>query len=113
MPARAVWNGVSSDTVSASGESLGLVAVVAMLLGAVAVGYGLLVLSTSGLGGVWIAAIGLSLGLSGVFATDRGGSRLRLSASFADLAAVLLVAFVAVNFAAFEAGEATSGGGSS
>ncbi|SEQ85553.1 hypothetical protein SAMN04489841_2534 [Natrinema salaciae] len=81
-----------------------------MLFGALVFGYGLLLVPSSVLGGVWIAAIGLSLALSGVFATERVGKRFARSAAarrkfslaFAVLAVVLLVAFAAINGASFE-----------
>ena len=76
-----------------------------------------MLVQTSVLGGAHVAAIGLSLSLAGLFATDWAGGRLglsagarrRLSLAFALLAAVLLVAFAVVNVASFEAGEAEGG----
>ncbi|EMA45216.1 hypothetical protein C449_08012 [Halococcus saccharolyticus DSM 5350] len=75
-------------------------------------GYGLLLVPVSVLGGGHIAAIGLSLVLSGLFATEWAGDRWGLSAAdrrtlslaFGVLAGLLLVAFVVVNFASFESG---------
>ena len=76
-------------------------------------GYGLLLVPTSVLGGAHVAAIGLSLSLAGLFATEWAGDRFglsaadrrRLSLAFGLLAAVLLVAFVVINVASFESAE--------
>ena len=103
-----------TTTTSASGGSFGVVPVLAVFVGALILGYGLLLVPASVLGGLWIVAAGLSLSLSGVFATAWAGERFGLSAAdrrnlslaFAVLAAVLLVAFAAVNGATFDAGEA-------
>ena len=81
-----------------------------MLVGAAILGYGLLLVPVSVLGGAWIAATGLSLGLSGLFATAWVGDRFGLSAatrrtlslSFAVFAASLSVSFAAVTLASFE-----------
>ncbi|QSX01233.2 hypothetical protein [Haloterrigena alkaliphila] len=86
---------------------------VTVVIGALVLGYGPLIVPSSVLGGGWIAAIGVSLLLSGLFFSERIGDRLdvtpggrrRLSLAFAALAVVLAVAFVAVNGATFEAGE--------
>ena len=83
-----------------------------MLTGLLVVGYGFLLVPVSVLGGVHIATIGLSLLLSGLFATEWAGGRWGLSASdqrtlslaFGVLAGLLLVAFVVINFASFESG---------
>ena len=85
-------------------------------VGAVLTGYGLLTLSTSLLGGAWLAVSGLCLLISGVFATAWAGERSGLSAerrravsvAFGLLGAALLVLFVVVNGATFESGS--SGG---
>jgi hypothetical protein len=90
----------------------GVLAAVAVLFGASVVVYGLLIAGSSPLGGVWVAAVGVSLTLSGAVVTpslaDRlgvpVGARRRLAVGFAALALALFVAFVAVNFASFEAG---------
>lgn len=92
-------------------------AVLAVLLGAVILGYGLLLVPTSMLGGAWIAAIGLPLLLAGLLSTEWAGDRLGLPArdrrnasrALGVLAAVLLVAFVVVNFASFEPGGVETG----
>ncbi|RDI73024.1 hypothetical protein DWB78_05695 [Halopelagius longus] len=81
-------------------------------------GYGLLLVPGSALGGAWIAAIGLSLLLSALLATERVGGRLGLSAAgrrtaslaFAALAVVLLVAFVVVNYASVGPGVTETSG---
>lgn len=117
MPSAALLSTVTTTTSTTFGGSFGVLAVLAILAGVFVFGYGLLVLPTSVLGGVWIGAIGLSLALSGLFATEWAGDRFdlsaptrrRLSLAFVGLAAVLLVAFVVINFAAFESGDATGG----
>ncbi|WP_254544245.1 hypothetical protein [Halomarina pelagica] len=108
---------MTTSTTSASGGSFGVVTILAVLLGAAIVGYGLLLAPQSLIGGAWIAAVGLSLLLSGMFATEWAGDRFglsavdrrRLSLAFAGLAAFLLVAFVVVNFASFESAEIEGG----
>lgn len=117
MPVAVLLFGVSSNGFSTSGGSFGVVAALAMLVGAMVFGYGILLVPSSVLGGVWIAAIGLSLALSGLFATERAGDRFGLSAAdrralslaFAALAAFLLAAYAIVNFASFESGETETG----
>jgi hypothetical protein len=94
------------------------VAVAATLLGVAVVGYGLLLVQQSTLGGAHVAAIGLSLALSGLFATGWARRRFdlsettrrRLVVGLAVLSAALLVLFVVVNFAFFEGGEFESSG---
>ena len=101
---------MSRDTAVSGEWSLGSVALLAVLTGVIVVGYGLLVLSVSVLGGAWIAAIGLSMLLAGAFAAEWAGDqsglsaaeRRRLSTALAAVAIVLLVAFVVVNGATFE-----------
>ena len=88
-----------------------------ILVGVIFTGYGLLLVPVSALGGLWIAAVGLSLLLSELFATEWAGTRWglspvtqrRLSLSFAALAVVLLAAFVAINGATVEASDFESG----
>lgn len=102
-------------TSTASNRSAGVVAGAAVVLGLLAVAYGLLVLTVSVLGGLWITAIGLALALSGAFAVEWTGDRLglapatrrRLALSFAGLSVLLLVAFLAVNGATFQPGSAS------
>jgi hypothetical protein len=99
--------------VSASDGQWGIVSSVAMIVGGGVVGLGMLLVPTSALGGLWIAGIGLALVLAGAVASDRVGGRAglsagirsRLSLAFALVAAVLLVAFVVINFASIESGE--------
>jgi len=75
-----------------------------MLVGLAVFGYGLLLVPLSALGGLWIAAVGLSLALAGLFNTrwvgDRFGlsprDRRSLTVAFTVLSAVLLVSFVVV-----------------
>lgn len=67
--------GATSNRVSAFGGSPGLAAVLMVLVGAAILGYGLLLVPVSALGGTRIAAIGLSFALAGPFATERVGER--------------------------------------
>jgi len=100
-----------------SGDSFGVIAVLAIFVGLLVFGYGLLLVPVSVLGGGWVAAIGLSVLFAGVFATRWVGDRLGLSASdqhtlsvaFSVLAILLLGTYVVVNFASFEAGEFATG----
>lgn len=102
---------------SSATRRFGIVAIVAIGLGALITGYGVLVLPVAVLGGIHIAAIGLSLLLAGLFTTEWAGNRWglstatrnRLSWGFLTLSAVLLVAFVVVNFASFSGPFAESG----
>jgi|GEM_PF-1834953 len=90
---------------SQSDRSFGYVSFAAVLVGAFVFGYGLLLVPASLLGGAWIAAIGLSVALAGVFNTAWAGRRFglsegdlrTLSLSFLGLAVVLSVAFVVIN----------------
>lgn len=96
---------------------MGYAAIAAVLVGASLFGYGLLVLSVSPLGGVWIATVGLSLGLAGVVNTVWAGRRFDLGAadrraltlSLLGLAVALSVAFVVINgFGGVEFGDAAN-----
>jgi len=102
---------------SQSGRSFGYTAVAAVIVGLFVFGYGLLVVPVSLLGGVWIAAIGLSVALAGVFNTAWAGRRFglsegdlrTLSLSCLGLAVVLSVAFVVINgFGGVEFGESAN-----
>lgn len=94
---------------STTGGSVDIVAVVGMGLGALVVVYGVLILSVSPLGGLHIAAIGLSLLLASLFTTEWAGNRWSLSPTtrnklswgFLTLTAVLTMAFVVINFVGF------------
>ncbi|MFH5801466.1 hypothetical protein [Haladaptatus sp. CMAA 1911] len=107
---------MTKNNTTTSGSSFSVVAVLAVLFGLLVFGYGLLLVPVSVLGGAWVAAIGLSLLLAGVFATRWVGDRLELSAAdqhtlsvaFSVLAVFLLVAYVVVNFASFELGGTVS-----
>jgi hypothetical protein len=110
---------VTTSTNNSSGAPFGLVDILAMVLGVFVFGYGLLLVPASPLGGAWVAAIGLSLALAGLFATEWAGRRFGLSAadrrtlslSFGAISLVLFASFVAVNNAGFEgpvAGESTA-----
>jgi hypothetical protein len=103
----------ATTTDAQSGRSFGYVSVAAVIVGAFVFGYGLLLVSMSLLGGVWIATIGLSLALAGVFDTAWAGRRFglsesdlrTLSLSCLGLAVVLSVAFVVINGFGVEYGE--------
>lgn len=107
----------TTTTTTQSGRSFGYGAIAAVVVGALVFGYGLLLASVSPLGGLHVAAIGLSLVLAGTFSTPWAGRRLgvgdadrrTLTLAFTGLAAVLLVAFVVLNgFGGVEAGEESS-----
>ncbi|WP_138797163.1 hypothetical protein [Halostella sp. PRR32] len=95
------------DTASStqSDRSFGYVSVTAVLIGLFVVGYGLLLVPQSLLGGAWIAAIGVAFALAGIFNTVWAGRRFGLSdgdrrtltVTSVALAAVLTVAFVVIN----------------
>lgn len=96
---------------------MGYAAIAAVLGGAFLFGYGLLVLGVSPLGGVWIATVGLSVGLAGAVNTAWAGRRFDLGAadrrtltlSSLGVAAALSVAFVAINgFGGVEFGDAAN-----
>lgn len=105
-----------TTTTTPSGGPFGVVSVVAIGLGALVFGYGLLVTPLSLLGGTHVAAIGLSMLLAGVFATNRAATRWNLSAAgqrrlsggLALLALVLLATFVLTNYAGFVLTESSS-----
>jgi len=96
-----------------TGRSPGFLPVVVSSLGVVLVGYGALVVAASPLGGAWLAVAGLCLFLSGTVATDwvaervglTSGDQRALSVGFGVTGAVLLVLFVAVNYAVFTSSE--------
>jgi len=113
---------VTATTSSSSGKAFGYVDIAAVLVGLVVAGYGLLLVPQSALGGLWIAAIGVSLLLAGVFNTQLAGDRFGVSArnrrtltlSFATLTVVLLVLFVVIGGFGVEGSfvtEASSSGG--
>jgi hypothetical protein len=113
---------VTTSTNNTSSDAFGVVDVLAMVLGLFVFGYGLLLVPASLLGGAWIAAIGLSLALAGLFATEWAGRRFDLSASeqrhlslaFGLVSLVLFVSFVAINWVEFSGpfAEETSESGS-
>jgi len=84
-----------------------------MTVGAVLAGVGLLVLQTSLLGGIHIAAIGISLVLAGMVSTRWAAARWNMSPAdqrqwslaFVVVAGILTVLFVIINYASF--GEGT------
>lgn len=101
---------MSTETSTPTGDSFGVISIVATIVGLMVFAVGLLLVPESPLGGGWIAAIGLSLALSGLFAAEWVCNRIGLSTrsgrraavAFAVIAVVLLVAFVVVNYAGFE-----------
>jgi hypothetical protein len=107
-----------STTSVTSGRSVGYADIAAMLVGGAVFGYGLLLVTVSLLGGLWIAAIGLSLLLAGLFNSRWAGDRLGVSAAdrrtltvaFTVLSAVLLVSFVVINGFGVQGGFAVEGG---
>lgn len=111
---------VPTNDESTSGGLFGITAILAVVTGLLIAGYGFVVVPQSVLGGLWIVAIGLSMMLSGLFATEWAGGRFglsvvvrrRLSLAFAVLAMFLLVAFVVINYASFQSFESGSGSGS-
>jgi hypothetical protein len=100
---------VTTSTNNTTSTAFGVVDVLAMVLGLFVFGYGLLLVPASPLGGVWVAGIGLSLALAGLFATEWAGRRFDLSASerrslslgFGVVSLVLFVGFVAINWIEF------------
>ncbi|MFC6904789.1 hypothetical protein [Halalkalicoccus tibetensis] len=109
---------MTETTASEVDTSFRVFPLLTMVVGAVIVGLGLLILPGSALGGLHIAAIGLSLFLSGTVATTWAAVRFDLSPAdqrrwtlaFAVVAGVLLVLFIVLNWATFEGGEFESGG---
>lgn len=99
---------------SRSGGSFGYASVAGMFVGLLVIAYGLLLAPESLLGGAHIAAIGLSLFLGALFATEWSGRRLDISATerrtlswaFTGIAFLLVVAFLVINGATFEEGSA-------
>lgn len=100
---------MTTTQTSTSNRPFGVVAVVAIGLGAIIAIYGVLVLPLSLLGGVHIATIGITFLLAGLFTTEWARNRWNLSPTtqnrltwgFLTLSAVLLVAFIVINFVSF------------
>lgn len=107
-----------TTTTTRSGATFGVVPAVAVALGALVFGYGLLLVPVSLLGGVHVAAIGLSVWLAGLFATTWAATRWnlstarqrRLAVGFALLALLLAATFVVVNYAGFVPATQSSSG---
>jgi len=93
--------------------SVGFLPVVVAALGVVLLGYGASAFSAAPLAGVWLAAAGLCLLLSGVVATPLVAGQFGLTTAqqrnaalvLGGVGALLLVAFLAVNVASFGAGS--------
>lgn len=106
---------MSTTTSSRVRHPVGVVAVCTAALGTAVLAYGLLLVPLSALGGLWIAAVGLALVLSGAFASPWVVARLdvptararRLSLAFALVAVLLAVAFALVSGVRVEPGVAT------
>mgnify|MGYP006299755667 CR=1 FL=1 len=106
--------GVTTAASSTSRGSVGVVALLTVLVELLIPGYGVLLLPLSGLGGAWIVAIELSLLFAGLFVSEWVRDRMgrpaaagrRLSLAFATLAVLLLVASV-VDGMTFQPGEAS------
>lgn len=105
-----------TTTVTArSAGSFGYVPIAGMFVGTLVFAYGLLLVSVSPLGGAHIAAVGLSMFLGALFATEWSGQRLGLSTTdrrtlswaFTGIAVVLLIVFVAINGTTFEENSVT------
>jgi uncharacterized membrane protein YiaA len=108
---------MTKNNTTTAGGSFSVVAILAIFVGLLLFGYGLLLVPVSVLGAGWVAAIGLSVLFAGVFATRWAGDRLGLSAAdqhtlsvaFSVLAILLLGSYVVVNFASFEIGGIAAG----
>jgi hypothetical protein len=109
----------NDETAVTSKRFDGAVGAIAGLLGALVTASGLLVVPSSLLGGAWGVAIGLCLLGAVLLGSTRGRDLLGLPPEGGDtaalalvgLAAVLAVAFVAVNYASFAPGESGSASG--
>jgi len=96
-------------------RSPGFLPVAVAALGVVLLGYGALAFAASPLAGVWLAASGLCLLLSGVFATEWAATTFDLTPrqqrgtalAFGVGGGLLLVLFVVVNFASFSDGSSS------
>lgn len=105
---------MTTDNTARSTQPFGVGAAIAVFLGVLGIVLGFLVFPTSILGGLHVLAIGLSLLLAGVFATEWAGDRFGLSAgnrrnlslAFAALAVVLTIAFFVLGYATFTSIEA-------
>jgi len=98
-----------TDTVP-TGSTANLVVLAAVVVGALLVGYGLVLVPQSTLGGVHVAVIGGTLALSGLFETRAVGDRFGLSPrtrrtfslAFAVIALLLVLAFVVLQQGTFD-----------
>jgi hypothetical protein len=107
---------MATTVTSRAGGALGYIPIVGILMGALIFVYGLLLVSVSPLGAVWIATAGLAMFLGALFATELSGRRLGLSTAtrktlswtFTGIAAILLLSFLVINGMGFEANVASS-----
>ncbi|QLH81443.1 hypothetical protein [Halosimplex pelagicum] len=108
---------MGTTSTSRSDRTFGYTAVAAVLVGLLVAGFGLLLVPQSVLGGLWIAAIGLSVLLAGVFSTTWAGQQLgvsdgnrrTLTISFVAVAVLLAVAFAVINgLGSIESAELTA-----
>ena len=109
---------MTTTSSSVANGRFGAVPLAAAVLGVLVSLYGVLLVSASPFGGLWVLAIGASLALAGVVATDWAAARFALTParqrtlalSFAALSLALLAAFVVVNYASFDAGTGSTQG---
>lgn len=107
---------MTTTVTSRAGGSLGYIPIAGMLVGGLMFAYGLLLVSVSPLGAVWIGTAGLSMFLGALFATELSGRRLGISTAtrkplswtFTGIAAILLLSFLVINGMGFEANVASS-----
>lgn len=107
---------MTTTVTSRADGSLGYIPIAGMLVGGLMFAYGLLLVSVSPLGAVWIATAGLSMFLGALFATELSGRRLGISTAtrktlswaFIGIAAILLLSFLVINGMGFEANVASS-----
>lgn len=104
---------MARDSNPESGSTFRVLPALTMTVGAVLAGLGLLFLQTSLLGGILIAAIGVSLFLAGMVSTRWAAARWNMSPTdqrkwslaFVVLAGLLTILFIVINFSTF--GEGT------
>jgi drug/metabolite transporter (DMT)-like permease len=104
-------------TVSTADSSFSTWAILGTVLGLLVAAYGALLTTESLLGGLHVAAIGLTLAAGALLAMPWTARRLHLSEvdsrklswTFTGLSAVLLATFVVINYAGFESSQIESG----
>jgi hypothetical protein len=101
---------VSSESTIETERSFRVLPFLAMVVGAILVGLGVLFLPGSLLGGIHIGAIGASIFLAGMVSTGWAATRWNMSpgeqrnwaVAFTVLGGILMVLFVVINYASFE-----------